>query len=181
MRASFRAIVLAGTAVAAACSATGGAPDFTLRNDTGVAWSLSQQRGTAILLTFGFTHCADTCPTTVAKLARLAQSYRQPDRPIEVVLVTVDPKRDTVAAMHRFVDQFEQAGTRDVVGLTGTPAEIERVKAAYHIWSQPMPHGAIAHTAAIVLIDPRGRLSGVADDDDSKASLSRALSAMLAS
>jgi protein SCO1 len=164
-----------------ACNATGGAPDFTLRDDGGTLWSLSQQRGSAVLLTFGFTHCADTCPITVAKLAKIARSYHQPNRPIEVAFVTVDPKRDTVATMRRFVSRFTQPGAKDVVGLTGTPSEIARVTSAYHIWTQPLRNGDIAHTAAIVLIDRRGRIAGTFDDDEPQASLSHAISATLTS
>ncbi|MBV8067830.1 MAG: SCO family protein [Candidatus Eremiobacteraeota bacterium] len=182
MRASLRTIAcaLAG-AIATACNATGGAPDFTLRDDAGTAWSLSQQRGTAVLLTFGFTHCADTCPMTLAKLARVARAQRKPARPIEVAFVTVDPKRDTVAVMHRFVGRFTEPRDDDVVGLTGTFAQIARVKAAYHVWSQPLRNGDIAHTAVIVLIDARGRIAGTFDDDESQASLSHAISATLTS
>ena len=115
---------------------------------------------------------------TLAKLAALARSDRAPNRSIEVAFVTIDPTRDTVSTLHRFIRRFTQRDGRFVVGLTGTAAQIARVKAAYHIWSQPLANGDIAHTAAIIIIDARGRIAGIFDDDQSPASLSRALSAV---
>lgn len=170
-------VLLLCAAAGSACS-RGGAPDFTLHDDSGKAWTLSQQRGKAVLLTFGFTHCADTCPATVAKLARVGRSVPEGPQKVEVAFVTVDPHRDTTVVLRRFVARFAQAGAAQVIGLTGTPAQIDNVKAAYHVWSAPTAHD-IAHTAAIFLIDPEGRIRGVRDDDDSPASLSRAVAQML--
>ena len=168
---------LVGATAIAACSSGWSPPDFALRDDGGNPWSLSQQRGKIVLLTFGFTHCRDTCPLTLAKLARLAGRLHSDSRHVEVAFVTVDPKRDTVAALHRFVARYQPLADGRIVGLTGAPAQIERVEAAYHIWSQPMPHD-IAHSAVIYLIDARGRIRGIRDDDDSEASLARLLEAM---
>lgn len=130
------------------------------------------------MLTFGFTHCADTCPATLAKLARLAG----PDAttPVEIAFVTVDPERDSVTAMHRFVTRFGQGNAR-VAGLTGTPAEIDAVERAYHVWAQHIPgrqpHGGydIAHSAVVYFIDRNGVTRSVHDDDDPDAVLAAAL------
>jgi protein SCO1 len=167
----------------AACSGAGRAPDFTLRDDSGHLWTLSQQQGKAVLLTFGFTHCADTCPATLAKLTRLVRTFPGGARKVEIAFVTVDPERDTVAAMHRFVARFVRPGGM-LVGLTGTPDQIERVKAAYQVWSQPLGRRHrvdydVAHTAVIFLIDSRGRIRAVRNDDDSAHSLARAVAALV--
>ena len=160
-------------AAIAACAGRGGAaPDFTLQDDAGHAWSLSQQHGKSVLLTFGFTHCRDTCPATVAKLARIAALHRS-GGDAEVAFITIDPARDTVPVLHRFVERFASPGAR-VVGLTGSRKAIEEVEAAYHVWSAPLPHD-IAHTAVVFFIDERGRIAAVQNDDDSPASLSRTL------
>ena len=161
----------------AACGTGWYAPDFALRDDSGKVWSLSQQRGKIVLLTFGFTHCRDTCPLALAKLVRLARRVRSGSRDAEVAFVTVDPKRDTVAVLHRFVARYQPLGDGLVVGLTGTPAQIEKVEAAYHVWAQPMPHD-VAHSAVIYVIDQRGRVRAIRDDDDSEASLARVLEEM---
>jgi protein SCO1 len=163
-----------------ACSGAGSAPNFTLRDDHGASWSLAQQRGKAVLLTFGFTHCADTCPATVAKLVRVTASLPTGSREAEVAFVTIDPARDTVAVLHRYVERFALPGAGQLVGLTGTTAQIERVKRAYGVWSQRLPHD-IAHTAVIVVIDPSGRIRSVENDDDPESALARVVAGILPS
>lgn len=160
------------------CSHASGAPGFTLTDDAGRSWSLSEQRGTPVVLTFGFTHCADTCPATLAKLARLAGAGST--TPVQIAMVTVDPARDSVRAMHQFVSRFSQGNAR-VVGLTGTPQQIDAVERAYHVWAQRIPgrqrHGAydVAHSAVVFFIDRNGATRSVHDDDDADAVLAAAL------
>lgn len=155
------------------------APGFTLTDDTGKAWSLASQRGKPVVLTFGFTHCADTCPATLAKLAHLAGGS-DPKTPIDIAFVTVDPQRDSVETMHRFVTRFD-AGNAHVVGLTGTPDQIDAVERAYHVWAQRIPgrrpDGAydVAHSSVVYFIDRNGTTRSVHDDDDSDAVLAAAL------
>lgn len=83
--------------------------------------------------------------------------------------------------MHRFISRFSTSGEPRVVGLTGTPQQIDGVKAAYHIWSEPLPHGEVAHTAAIFFINPAGGLTAVRDDADADGSLAHALAATVSS
>lgn len=131
------------------------------------------------MLTFGFTHCLDTCPATLAKLAHLAEG-RDAKTPVEIAFVTVDPQRDSVATMHRFVGRFDGGNAR-VVGLTGTAEQIDAVESAYHVWAQRIPGrrpGAaydIAHSAVVYFIDRNGVTRSVHDDDDSDAVLAAAL------
>lgn len=170
-------------AVACGCAATGkDAPDFTLTSDAGQAWALSGQRGKPVLLTFGFSHCADTCPETLAKLAHLTQhalGARGDD--VEIVMVTVDPQRDTPGVLHAFMARFG----RPIVGLTGSPQAIDAVEAAYHVWAAPVPGKRghhdydVAHTAAIFLIDAGGHIRGLHQDDDSEAAIARSVRDML--
>jgi protein SCO1/2 len=177
------ALLLLSTLLCASCAASRGnrgpaAPGFTLTDDEGRPWTLSAQRGHDVLLTFGFTHCMDTCPTTLAKLARIAAAPGLRGQPIDIAFVTVDPRRDTPSAMHRFIARF---GSRRIVGLTGSPAAIRSVERAYHVFARRMPAQRgrpgydVAHTAAIFLIDPRGRIRFLRDDGDSQAALTRAV------
>jgi protein SCO1/2 len=162
-------------ATLAACGARGtSAPDFTLMGDDGRPWTLSAQRGRPVLLTFGFTHCIDTCPATLAKLSHLTRTLGTSADNVEIAMVTVDPQRDTPALLHRFVAHFD----RPIVGLTGNSAEVRAVEAAYHVWAQSIPgkHRSpksydVAHTAVIYAIDARGRIRDVRNDDDSEAAL----------
>jgi protein SCO1/2 len=173
-----RLLTIAALAVfAAGCSSTAmTATDFTLTSDSGRPWRLSDQQGRPVLLTFGFAHCSDTCPATLARLAQLTRQLGPDGRRIEIAMVTVDPRRDTPAALHAFVTRFGQ----NVVGLTGSSAQIRRVESAYHVWAAPLgkKHDGgydVAHTATIELIDARGHVRGIVNDDDGDAALSRAL------
>ncbi len=177
-----RSIALVASALIAACSHASQAPNFSLLDDRGQSWTLAQQRGKAIALTFGFTHCADTCPMTLAKLVRLRSELGAQADALAVVLVTVDPERDTPAVLHRYLAHFG-ASPGGIVGLTGSASEIDAVEHAYHVWSQRIPgkRGGTydeAHSAVIYFIDARGRIASIHDDDDSQAALAAAIRAM---
>lgn len=146
------------------------APDFTLRSDAGAPWTLSRRRGTVVAVFFGYTHCADTCPTTLAKLAA-AIGRQGSGAKAQVAFVTVDPQRDTSAALATYVKRF--SGGNTIVGLTGTPAEISRVEEAYHVWAQKIPgkrgndNYDDSHSSTVYLIDRNGDQRVLHDANDS--------------
>jgi len=170
--------VLACIALVAGCDSGSSAPDFTLRDDAARPWTLEAQRGKVVLLTFGFTHCADTCPAALGKLTQLTRTLGPRGRNAEIAFVTVDPARDTPPVLHRFLARFEPGSSR-LVGLTGTPSEIAVVETAYHVRSQRLPRDEYAHTSVIFLIDPRGRIRALRDDNDSEASIAHVVAEML--
>ncbi|MFY9630213.1 MAG: SCO family protein [Candidatus Cybelea sp.] len=178
VRALALVVLLAATLVPVACSGGRGAPDFSLQSDRSAPWKLSEQRGKAVLLTFGFTHCADTCPAILARLAHATASLGARAGNVEIAFVTVDPSRDTPPVLHRFVNRFAQPGV-DIVGLTGTPSQIAATETAYHVWSEKV-HARkggydVAHAAAIFVIDPNGRFHDVLDDEDNEGAVVAAL------
>ncbi len=169
----------------AACAPGTAAPNFTLIDDRATTWTLAEQH-TAILLTFGFAHCADTCPATLAKLSRLANSFGPRAGDLEITFVTVDPARDTPAALHRFVARFQSGTSSRIAGLTGTPSQIATVESAYHVWAAKTRRNGrdafdydVAHSAQIFFITRTGRIAEIRDDDDSSATLARALREIL--
>jgi protein SCO1/2 len=174
--------LLMATLAPVACSAGREAPDFTLQDAHGAPWQLSAQRGKAVLLTFGFTHCADTCPAILARLAYTTAALGPRAGDVEIAFVTVDPQRDTPLVLQRFVRRFARPGD-EIVGLTGTPLQISAAQAAYHVWSQKIHRDKsgydVAHSAAIFVIDPNGRLHDVLDDEDSEGSLLAAVRSAL--
>lgn len=161
------------SAFLAACAAYGPtAPDFTLTDDSGRAWALSAQRGKPVLLIFGFSHCRDTCPTTIAKLADLTHKLGLSGGNVEIVMVSVDPARDTPPVLHRFVRQFDGP----VVGLTGSKQHVARVEEAYHVWAQRIPGSRgknydVAHSAVVYFITASGQIHAIRDDSDSETAL----------
>ena len=174
------AVIFAIVALLAGCSAAQRAPDFTLIDDSGHAWTLSAQHGHPVLLTFGFTHCSDTCPETLAKLAHLTRGLGLFGAKVEVVMVSVDPQRDTRRVLHRFVQRFDGP----IVGLTGSPARVARVESDYHVWAQRIPGRRgksydVAHSAVIYVIAANGQIRAVANDDDSEATLAATMRPLL--
>lgn len=165
------------------CADARRAPDFTLRDDRGGTWQLAAQRGKTLLLTFGYTHCGDSCPAIVARLERVTERLGARSRDVEVVLVTVDPARDTPGALHAFLDRFAAARGAKLVGLTGTPAQIAAVEDGYHVWAKALPpHGKaydVAHSTFVYVIGPNQRIAAIRDDDDSDRTMLASLSASL--
>jgi protein SCO1 len=174
------ALVLSSALLSGCAQAT--APDFTLTSDNGTPWTLATQHGKAVALFFGFTHCSDTCPDTLAKLAASLRADGATAATAEIAFVTIDPQRDTPAAMHRYIQRFPGA---PIVGLTGTPAQIAAVEHGYHIWSQKLPakNGSNdydeAHSAFTFLIDRNGNERMIHNDDDSQSDFAADLATLL--
>ncbi len=149
------------------------APDFTLADQAGRPFRLSDHRGHVVALFFGYTHCPDVCPTTLAALARAKRQLAPQAKPLDVVFVTVDPARDTAAVVGRYVRLFD----RSFIGLSGSPAQLAPVYAAYRIYHQPAPgtgdkaNYSVAHSASIVFIGSDGTLRGRGDWSDTPSEL----------
>jgi protein SCO1/2 len=165
----------------AACARGNPAADFTLRGDGSQPWALSGQRGKTVVLTFGYTHCTDTCPLTLGKLAKVLRELGARGGDVTVAFVTVDPQRDTPSVLSAYLQPFG----RGFVGLTGTPQQLAAVEHAYHVWAQRIPGKRgnddydDSHSGAIFFIDPRGNVTSVHDSSDSIEDLTKAMDAAL--
>lgn len=133
--------------------------DFRLIDSQGRPFTRAALLGHPTLVYFGFTHCPDECPDTLAALARVEKQAGLPD--LEVLFVTVDPERDTPAALAGYLRQFDAR----FVGLTGDPAQIRRLAASLGIGMDriDLPGGDydFEHTIALLLLDSRAREVGV--------------------
>ena len=132
------------------------APKLALTDQDGQPFDLASVRGTPALVFFGYTHCPDVCPTT---LADVRDAVKRSPVPVRVVFVTIDPARDDAAALKQYLS-FYNAG---FVGLTGSAAEIRRAADAWGVQYARMDNGsangyAMAHTADAFLVDAAGRL-----------------------
>ena len=102
-------------------------------------------------------------------------------RDVTVAFITVDPGRDTVAALRRYVDLFDP----HFYGLTGSRPALDTLYAAYHVWHQKLPnHGStagylMAHGSAIYMLDREGRLRVIHDWSDSPTVLAHDMKALL--
>jgi protein SCO1/2 len=137
------------------------APDFTLTDQAGRPFRLSALRGVPVVLFFGYTHCPDTCPATLAKLAQAVRSSDAP-RDVRVALITVDPARDSPTVLGRYLHVFDPR----FIGLTGTFQTLDPVYSAYHTWREDVPvnHNgtdySVAHGAALYYIGRSGAIQG---------------------
>lgn len=153
--------------------------DFSLTDQDGQTFRLSQDRGHPVALFFGYTNCTDVCPATLAHLARARAELVRQGKDFRVVFVTVDPRRDTPGRMKSWLGQFDPS----FVGVTGTEAQLAPVYRAYHVWYQALPktneglEAVEAHTATITILDAGGHIKSYADQSDSIASLAQDLSA----
>jgi protein SCO1/2 len=131
---------------------------FTLTGADGKPFSSSRLAGKPYAVFFGFTHCPDTCPTTLARLTRLRDKLPGEEQALSLVFVSVDPERDGPAAVGRYSALFGSP----VIGLTGTPEAIEKVKDQFGIFSQKVATQGgdytVDHTATVMLMDGAGRL-----------------------
>lgn len=133
------------------------APEFSLRGSDGSEVTLARYRGKVVLLTFGFTHCAAVCPTTLATLAQTRSGLGKAADQVQVVFVTVDPQRDSAAHMRQYLAAFDPS----FIGATGDPEVLADVRENYGVTAVKEgagPDYAMAHTSSIFLIDRAGKL-----------------------
>jgi protein SCO1/2 len=133
--------------------------DFTLTDHMGRTRTLADFRGKVVVVFFGYTHCPDVCPTTLADL-RVAKEQLGPDGGrLQVVFVTVDPERDTRELLANYVPAFDPS----FLGLYGDVAGTARVAKEFKVFYQKVPgktpgNYTVDHTAGSYVFDPQGRL-----------------------
>lgn len=148
------------------------ADEFTLTTTDGRPFRLSEQRGKVVLMFFGFTSCPDVCPTTLAEAKRIMEGLGDETENVRFVFITVDPERDTPEQLGQYVSTFHS----EIIGLTGTPDELQAMFDAYGIYAAkvPLEDSAAAytmdHSARVFLVDQDGRLHlsyafGTPDED----------------
>src|SRR3954453_11112696 len=128
-----------------------------LQDTTGRVRRLEDFRGKAVVLFFGFTHCPDVCPTTLADLAGVVKTLGAEGDRVQVLFVTVDPERDTPEALAKYVGAFDPR----FIALRGDLAATQRVAKEFKIYFEKRKQGdsyTIDHSAQSYVIDPQGRL-----------------------
>lgn len=133
-------------------------PDFSLAASNGKTFTLSEHKDQLIVLGFGFTHCPEICPTTLAKLARVYKDLGEQAANVQVLYITVDPERDSVERLREYMGYFNSA----FIGLTGDPKVLESLRKDYGIIAAKKVHGDgnydVHHSSYIYLIDRKGLL-----------------------
>ena len=138
---------------------------FALTDHKNRVFDLASLKGKWSFLFFGFTHCPDVCPMTLAVLARARDSIAKHTagaEDIQFVFISVDPNRDTVSKLGQYVDYFDTT----FLGVTGDNAQIGslagQLGAAYQVEIKPgLENYPVYHSAAVFLLDPRARYHAV--------------------
>jgi protein SCO1/2 len=131
------------------------APAFTLHDQAGHASGLSAAPGHYVIVTFLYTHCPDVCPVIAGKLNTVLKSATARRAGLEVLAVSVDPKRDTPAAVRTFVHDHQLVPAFRY--LTGTRAELAPVWKGFEVAAIAGPKGTVTHSSFEILIDPAGK------------------------
>jgi len=132
--------------------------DFQLVDDHGKNVTAQDYRGKVVLLYFGYTHCPDVCPLTLAQLHVVMQRLGPLADGARILFVSVDPARDTPEVMHAYVNAFDPRA----VGLSGPAREIEALSKRYRSAFTREPDRAdgqyeVSHSSAIYLFDGNGK------------------------
>ncbi len=137
----------------------GAAPayNFELTSHTGEQVTLSDYEGNIVLLYFGYTFCPDVCPTTLAELGRMMRELGPQAEDVKVIMVTVDPERDTPERLAEYVQYFHP----DFIGLTGSEEEIAQTATPLGVYfAKQEVEGAsgylMDHTATVLMVDKEG-------------------------
>jgi protein SCO1/2 len=135
------------------------APQIELTKSNGETFRLNDQKGKIVLLFFGYTSCPDVCPTTLAELKLVLDDLGNKAESVEVVFVSVDPKRDTPEKIQNYVEHFNPG----FVGLSGSMDELEPIWKQYGIFREEVESNSalgyiVNHTARTYLVDADGNL-----------------------
>ena len=135
--------------------------DFELLDHRGELFDIARLQGTWTILFFGFTHCPDICPTTMAVLNDTYSNLKDAEKQrLQVVMISLDPERDTVTKLAEYVPYFNA----EFIGVTGNKHLIRRLTAEINIAYNRVPLGegdyTVDHSTQLVLINPKGHYHG---------------------
>lgn len=148
---SFNAVDITG--------ATGFGSDFRLTDHTGKARTLADFHGKVVAVFFGFTFCPDVCPTTLSEMRQVMQQLGPMGEKLQVLFITVDPKRDTPELLSKYMAAFHPS----FLALYGDAAATSKVTSDFKIVTRIVPGQSadtytVDHTAGTLIFDAQGRL-----------------------
>jgi protein SCO1/2 len=129
--------------------------DLDLIDHQGAKFALSRLAGEPVLLFFGFTHCGSTCPVALAEARQVLHTLGPASR-AAVVFVTLDPLNDQPPQLREFVQRIHPR----IVGLTGSPLQVERAAERYGVGVR-QAGGSIEHSSVWYLLDGQARVRRV--------------------
>jgi len=174
-----------GTPPAAPVLPAGG--DFTLTGPGGRPFALADARGSVVVLFFGYASCPDFCPRAMGLLkSAVAQLTPAQAARVRPIFVSVDPERDTPAALERYLTHLvgRPAGGLPPIGVTGTHAQLHEVIARYgaDYERDPAPAGAaytVSHPTSLFVVDAAGQLRAIVSTSEGVEPVAAALRKVL--
>ena len=146
---------MGGVSKVAQPAAIGG--PFQLTDQNGKTVTDRDLKGKPTLIFFGYTHCPDVCPTSLFEISEVMRALGKDADRVNAVFMSVDPERDTPAIMKDYLSSFDP----HLEGLSGDPAEVEKVIKSYRVYAKKIPGKdgdyTMDHTALIYLMDREGR------------------------
>ena len=135
--------------------------EFVLTDQNRNAFDLARLKGNWSFLFFGYTHCPDICPSTLASLSKLREQLTKGvngSKNIQFIFISVDPKRDTAAILKQYTGYFDPL----IIGVTGSELELRNLTgqlgALFELESAPDKESyQVYHTSALFLINPQGQ------------------------
>ena len=142
--------------------------DLHLTDHAGKPRGLADFRGKVLAIYFGYTHCPDMCPTTMAKLARVVERLGDQAGRVQVAFITVDPARDTPEVLAQYVPAFNPT----FLGLYGDERTTALTAAEFKVYFGAEPKDAngfytVDHSSPVYVFDPKGRLRLFVRPDES--------------
>jgi len=132
--------------------------DIRLTDHTGKARTLAEFKGKVVVVFFGYTHCPDVCPVTLAEMATVARELGKDAQRMQVLFITVDPARDTPEVLAKYVPAFDPS----FLGLYGDADATLRTAKEFKVYFNKQPPSAgsysVDHSAGTYIYDPAGRL-----------------------
>jgi protein SCO1 len=131
--------------------------NLELTDHTGRPRKLEDWHGKVVVVFFGFTHCPDVCPTTLADVSQVVKQLGPDAERVQVLFVTVDPERDTKEVLGKYVTAFDPS----FLGLYGDAAATQRAAKEFKVYYEKRKTGdgySVDHSGQSYVIDPQGRL-----------------------
>jgi protein SCO1/2 len=153
---------------------------LALTDQDGKLRALADFKGKVLVVFFGYTQCPDVCPTSMAELSDVMKALGKDAARVQVVMVTVDPERDTPTVLKQYVTAFDPA----FVGLTGTPEQIRQAASSFKAYYAKVPAKdgkgySMDHSAAFYLLDDKGEARVLVSNSASQDALVHDIKALL--
>jgi protein SCO1/2 len=142
------------------------APNFSLTNQAGKPFGMADVKDKVRLVSFIFTTCNGTCPATTHRMCQIQESLStaglSKKGDVRLLSITLDPKRDTPEVLRNYMRLYD-IDSNGWTFLTGDPAQVDKVVAAWGMWARPAANGQLDHPSRVFLVDKRGRIREIYD------------------